>query len=65
MTPNWIIKNLEKHGNCALPSSYTKMDRKILIEKLSSEIGKPISINESVVIQDNGEKQTYLVAEVK
>lgn len=65
MTPNWIIKNLEKHGKSALPSSYTKMDRKILAEKLTEDVGKPIIIRESSIEKFNGEKEVYLIAEVK
>lgn len=65
MTPNWVIKNIQKHGNCALPNSYTKMDRKILAEKLTEDVGKPIVIRETSIEKFNGEKEVYLIAEVK
>lgn len=70
--PNWVYRNLNRFGNCALPDVCNKMNTTSLKQHLSRKMGFKVNIREAIFIDSDKygvsdqratKEKHYLIAE--
>ena len=67
--PEWVYRNIDEYGNCALPNECLEMDADLLVAHLREKSGRPITLRKCEFIDSDlktykREKiSEYLIAE--